>query len=175
MNRTITALLLTYLSPLAFAAPLSADQYDNFWRFTPVASDTLSILNLRTINANGRYFWIGKDTTTYCPLQDIPCPPGNETVLDVSGGGAALVSSPYSWRFHDMLSTPSFFVSFNCLLASIPSKEKRHKSSLAYSPLILLFIHRMSQFLVDNPSTSSRVEPLVSHKRTPSTFGTAPS
>ena len=94
MKLTITALLLTYLPFLAFAAPLSAYQYDNLWRFTPVARDTSPILNLRTINANGRHFWIGKNTTTYCPLEDIPCPPGNETVLDVSGGGAALVSSP---------------------------------------------------------------------------------
>ncbi|MCJ1426135.1 hypothetical protein MMC29_004037 [Sticta canariensis] len=90
MKLTITALLLTSFPPLVFAAPLSADQYDNFWRFTPVASDTSPILNLRTINANGRHFWIGKNTTTYCPLLDIPCPPGNETVLEVSGGGAAL-------------------------------------------------------------------------------------
>lgn len=96
MKLATSALVLAFISPLVLAVPLSPNQYNNLWRFKPIASVTSGVLNLRGINASGRHFWIGKDTSTYCPLQDIPCPPGNETVLDVSGGGASLVSSPYS-------------------------------------------------------------------------------
>lgn len=90
MKLALSTPLLAFISPFALSAPLSPDQYDNFWRFTPIASDTLDGLNLRGINANGRHFWIGKATSTYCPVRDYPCPPGNETVLDVSSGGASL-------------------------------------------------------------------------------------
>lgn len=99
MMLSISALLLAFIPPLAITVSLSADQYNNFWRFIPVATDTLAILNLRGIHANGRHFWIGKQNSAYCPLQDVPCPPGNETVLDVSGGGASLVSNPSLWCF----------------------------------------------------------------------------
>lgn len=97
MKLALSTPLLAFISPLALSALLSPDQYDNFWRFIPIASDTLDGLNLRGINANSRHFWIGKATSTYCPVRDYPCPPGNETVLDVSSGGASLVRSPYSW------------------------------------------------------------------------------
>lgn len=86
--------LLGFIGALALAAPLSPDQYNILWRFTPIATDTVNALTLRGINANGRHFWIGKGTSTYCPLQGIRCPPGNDTVLDVNSGGASLVSSP---------------------------------------------------------------------------------
>lgn len=106
MKLAISTFLLAFVLSLVSAAPLSADQYNNLWRFKPIAGAISSILNLRGIHANGRHFWIGKETSTYCPLQDVPCPPGNETVLDVSGGGASLVRSSYSWCFslvvHDM-------------------------------------------------------------------------
>lgn len=101
MKFTIGAMVLASNMPtLAFATPISADQYNNLWRFTPVASETSGTLNLRSINANDRHFWIGRETSTYCPLQGARCPLGNNTILDVSGGGASLVSGCYSlWVF----------------------------------------------------------------------------
>ena len=76
-----------------------------------------SPIQYSSVNANGQGFWLGKNTSTYCPLHGaasceqgknvksnhwqfrlskttIPgvCPPGNQTVVDVLNGFASLVS-----------------------------------------------------------------------------------
>lgn len=97
MHTTIA--LLCSLLPLALGSPLAPRQASEFppTTFGAIAARSASPIHLQSINANGQAFWIGKPTASYCPLTNQTlCPPGNETVFAVGGGGASLVYlSPY--------------------------------------------------------------------------------
>ena len=54
-----------------------------------IAAHSASPIHLSPVNAAGQAFWIGKDTSSYCPLTPSSnCPPGNETVISVFGDTA---------------------------------------------------------------------------------------
>lgn len=54
-----------------------------------LSSRSASPVHLLPMNANGGAFYLGGNTSTYCPPQVGSCPPGTQTVL--APGGAALV------------------------------------------------------------------------------------
>ncbi|KAL8865251.1 MAG: hypothetical protein Q9174_006987 [Haloplaca sp. 1 TL-2023] len=85
------------LIPLALGSPIEVRNNDTPAppapiTFGAIAARSASPIHLQSINANGRAFWIGKNTTTYCPLKpESNCPPGKDTIFSVgSGGGAGL-------------------------------------------------------------------------------------
>ncbi|BDD55827.1 hypothetical protein MPDQ_004900 [Monascus purpureus] len=53
-----------------------------------LSSRSASPVHLLPMNANGGAFYLGGNTSTYCPPQVGSCPPGTQTVL--APGGAAL-------------------------------------------------------------------------------------
>lgn len=58
--------------------------------FTVMAIRSASPIHYMQMNAAGQKFWLGGETTSYCPTQVVPnCPPGNQTVF--APGGNALV------------------------------------------------------------------------------------
>ena len=51
-----------------------------------IATHSASPVHLQSVNAAGQNFWIGKDTSSYCPLTPASsCPPGTDTVISVFG------------------------------------------------------------------------------------------
>lgn len=63
----------------ASQALLSTTQQSTY-TLTALNSGAPSTLHNHTIVANGQHFWVGKNTTAYCPLgDDSACPPGKET------------------------------------------------------------------------------------------------
>lgn len=90
-----SGILLSSLLSLALGSPISPRQDDNYTpplTFGVIAARSASPVHLRSVNANGNAFWIGKDTQTYCPqIPNLVCPPANETqqtVFAVGDGGA---------------------------------------------------------------------------------------
>ena len=89
-----------------FAAPLlprDDASSSSLAYFTTLAAHSSSPIHNRTVNANGYGFWIGKETKSSCPVQNITdCPVGNVTVMAVNGtrGTCILVRSwaPLSGR-----------------------------------------------------------------------------
>ncbi|KAL8685469.1 MAG: hypothetical protein Q9218_007740 [Villophora microphyllina] len=83
---------LCTLLPLALSNPITPRQtYVPPITFGAIAARSTSPIHLQSINANGQAFWVGKNTTTYCPLTNqTECPPGTETVFAVGSGGASL-------------------------------------------------------------------------------------
>jgi hypothetical protein len=60
--------------------------------FSLIAARSGSPIHLQSINANGQAFWIGKDTSSYCPTSVVTnCPAGTVTALEVENGGCAMV------------------------------------------------------------------------------------
>lgn len=61
-----------------------------------IATRSASPIHLQSVNASGQAFWIGKPTSSYCPLVPASsCPPGTDTVISITGdakhpGGASL-------------------------------------------------------------------------------------
>ncbi|MCJ1468044.1 hypothetical protein MMC07_006670 [Pseudocyphellaria aurata] len=61
-----------------------------------IATHSASPIHLSSVNAAGQNFWIGKETSTYCPLTPASsCPPGKDTIISVTGdqahpGGASM-------------------------------------------------------------------------------------
>lgn len=54
-----------------------------------IAAHSASPIHLQLVNAAGQAFWIGKDTSSYCPLTpSSDCPPGKDTVISVFGDAA---------------------------------------------------------------------------------------
>ena len=54
-----------------------------------LATHSASPIHLQIVNAAGQNFWIGKDTSSYCPLTPASsCPPGNSTIIAVFGDEA---------------------------------------------------------------------------------------
>lgn len=90
MKVPTTMIYLAGLTGLGLASPLSARQ-ETRARFSIIAARSASPVHLQSVVANGRGFWIGKETATYCPSQVSQCPPGDVTVLDYYQGGLSLV------------------------------------------------------------------------------------
>ncbi|KAI4166452.1 MAG: hypothetical protein LQ343_008040 [Gyalolechia ehrenbergii] len=78
---------------MVLSSPISPrqDDYTPPVYFGVIAARSASPIHLQAVNASGQAFWIGKDTTTYCPLTNqANCPRGTDTVFAVGGGGASL-------------------------------------------------------------------------------------
>jgi hypothetical protein len=80
------AILATSILTLA-AAAIAQDQPP---RFTLVTASSNSALHMKTVNASGQQFWVGKPTASYCPVEQVGtgCPAGS--ITSVSGGNITL-------------------------------------------------------------------------------------
>lgn len=95
--------LLASLPFLAAAAPAPVSSGP----ISLIAARSASPIHLAPINAAGQAFWIGKKTSSYCPL-NLPtsCPKGTSTVIgvygDVAHPGTAYLSKsfPSIWLYH---------------------------------------------------------------------------
>ncbi|MCJ1269421.1 hypothetical protein MMC22_009313 [Lobaria immixta] len=71
-------------APAASSAPVA-----NSGPIGLIATHSASPIHLSSVNAAGQNFWIGKDTSSYCPLTPASsCPPGKNTVIEVLGDQA---------------------------------------------------------------------------------------
>lgn len=108
MKSSTAAFLLASICALTSASPVKSRQTTESSAFTIVAARSGSPIHLQTVQASGQAFWIGKETTTYCPPQvdaEGNCPPGTQTVLAGGDSTISLVSKiPSSYRF----SSPAF-------------------------------------------------------------------
>ncbi|KAL4907403.1 hypothetical protein BDW74DRAFT_123930 [Aspergillus multicolor] len=59
--------------------------------FTVMAARSASPIHFLPLTASGQSFYLGGNTTTYCPLPASQCPPGNTTVLAGNGGSLSVV------------------------------------------------------------------------------------
>ena len=82
-----TPALLSIL-PLALAAPL-AERQTSSSAFGVIAARSTSPIHLQSVQANGRAFWIQKETTTYCPSPTVDCSgfENSTTIFAVQNGG----------------------------------------------------------------------------------------
>jgi hypothetical protein len=81
------SLALSLLLPLLAAAAPTAPENPPFG---VMAGRSASPIHLLAMNAAGQKFWLGGETTSYCPLPE-GCPAGTSTVF--SPGGYGLVST----------------------------------------------------------------------------------
>lgn len=82
-------ILFIYVPLLAVAASINNKSPYEFRSIKPASN-----IHLNKINANGGYFWIGKPTTSYCPLFSASlCPKGIDTSFYVDKYGFALLVS----------------------------------------------------------------------------------
>lgn len=59
-------------------------------------SSSTAPIHLQPINAADNAFYIGRETVTYCPLEQYgACPAGNVTAIEVGGGRASMVCNPH--------------------------------------------------------------------------------
>lgn len=86
MKAVIASLALPLL---AAAAPVAQAGDTNPPPFGVMAIRSASPIHYMQMNAAGQKFWLGGHTSSYCPTQVNPCPPGNQTVF--AAGGNALV------------------------------------------------------------------------------------
>lgn len=89
-----STVLLSSILPVVLSSPVIPRQASSYppITFGVIAARSASPVHLQSVNANGLALWIGKETATYCPLTNTTeCPPGDETVFAVGGGGASLV------------------------------------------------------------------------------------
>ncbi|KAL8832466.1 MAG: hypothetical protein Q9170_004877 [Blastenia crenularia] len=91
-----SSFLLSSLLPLAIGSPLSPRRSDDYPPYVPpvtfgvIAARSTSPIHLQSVNANGTTFWIGKDTSIYCPLANqTDCPNGTDTIFAVGSDGRA--------------------------------------------------------------------------------------
>lgn len=71
-------------APAASAAPVASSGPIGL-----IATHSASPIHLSSVNAAGQNFYIGKDTSSYCPLTPASsCPPGKDTVISVFGDEA---------------------------------------------------------------------------------------
>ncbi|KAB8233449.1 hypothetical protein ETB97_000718 [Aspergillus alliaceus] len=77
------ALAPSFLLPLLAAAAPTAPENPPFG---VMATHSASPIHLLPMNAAGQKFWLGGETTSYCPLPE-NCPPGNQTVFAPGGYG----------------------------------------------------------------------------------------
>ncbi|KAL4948971.1 hypothetical protein BDW69DRAFT_84457 [Aspergillus filifer] len=74
----------------ALPAATSNSQAEQPAAFTVMAARSASPIHFLQMNAAGQSFWLGGETSSYCPLQS-GCPPGNQTVLAGNGGSLSVV------------------------------------------------------------------------------------
>ncbi|KAI4113551.1 MAG: hypothetical protein LQ345_005495 [Seirophora villosa] len=92
LSQTVVCSFLFALRALSSPITPREDSSSPRVTFGIIAARSASPVHLRSVNANGGAFWIGKETASYCPLTDqSQCPPGNSTVLAAGGGGASMV------------------------------------------------------------------------------------
>ena len=85
------AALLSSLPVLAAAAPASFEARTPSPVLTLIAARSASPIHYQPVNANGRAFWIGKHTASYCPQPPVTqCPAGDSTALIAEDGAASL-------------------------------------------------------------------------------------
>lgn len=110
--------LTVALPLLAAAAPAPAASSAPVASSGPIgllATHSASPIHLSSINAAGQNFWIGKDTSSFCPLTPASsCPPGKRTVIAVLGDEAHPGTAAMGKPFFKKSSTP-------CLLPPNPS------------------------------------------------------
>lgn len=88
-----TFILTSFLPILASSnpLPLSPRQTTILNPFSLIAGRSGSPIHLSAINANGESFWIGKNTASYCPTEEVSdCPAGIYTELLAGDGGASM-------------------------------------------------------------------------------------
>ena len=85
------AALLSYLPVLAAAAPAYFEARTPSPILTLIAARSASPIHFQPVNANGRAFWLGKPSASYCPQPPVTqCPAGTSTTLIVNDGAASL-------------------------------------------------------------------------------------
>lgn len=125
MKVPTTIIYLAGLTGLGLASPLSPRQ-ETRARFSIIAARSASPVHLQSVVANGRGFWIGKETATYCPSQVSQCPPGDVTVLDYFDGSLSLVCRYSILDFCHLLSriNPSDLLIFSAQDVSVPGGQR---------------------------------------------------
>lgn len=80
---------------LAAAAPTTQATTDANPAFGVMAVRSGSPIHYSQLNAAGQKFWLGGQTSSYCPTEVVKnCPPGNQTVL-APGGNALVCNTTY--------------------------------------------------------------------------------
>ncbi|KAL8990976.1 MAG: hypothetical protein Q9177_000496 [Variospora cf. flavescens] len=99
--------LLPFFLALGLSSPIASREESSASpiTFVIIAARSASPVQLQPVNANGNAFWVGKETTSYCPLTDqTRCPQGKSTIFAAGGGGASMVCVTLipleSSRFH---------------------------------------------------------------------------
>ncbi|KAL9101457.1 MAG: hypothetical protein Q9163_003288 [Psora crenata] len=99
-STTFTVLIFTTLFPhLISPSPLlsleSRQAASEPVRLTLKASSPKAAFDHKPINANSQGFYIGRRTSSYCPtsVENLVCPPGNVTAIQVGSGGGASMDS----------------------------------------------------------------------------------
>lgn len=145
----LSSLIFTSLLPLfASTNPLPLESRQSTLNpFTLIAGRSGSPIHLSSINANGESFWIGKNTASYCPLEEVvDCPAGIYTELLAGDGGASMASLPLYTHIHTYIHT--YYIS-NC-------KNNSNATN-----------HSTPKYPAVKPSTSSRPAPSPSPSPTP--------
>lgn len=73
-----------------------------------IATHSTSPIHLSSVNAAEQNFWIGKDTSSYCPLNPAStCPPGKDTIISVLGDQAHPGTASMCKLYSHPISSPS--------------------------------------------------------------------
>ena len=92
--KVILSCFLLLLLPFFSAAIPVPDDGDDLPPFTVIAARSGSPIHLQEMTASGLSFWLGGQTSSYCPGDIVPnCPPGDRTVF--APGGSAMVPAPF--------------------------------------------------------------------------------
>ncbi|OKO98732.1 hypothetical protein PENSUB_8983 [Penicillium subrubescens] len=114
---------------LAVAAPTPQATTDANPPFGVMAVRSASPIHYAQLNAAGQKFWLGGQTSSYCPEQVQNCPPGNQTIL-APGGNSLDVEVPGGQQVYvDPTGALSFTQAHS---ASIPAGSS--VGNLAYQP-----------------------------------------
>lgn len=92
---------ILFVLPLALALPTNGNAKRSQGAFTVMSARSASPVHLLPLNADGSYFYLGGEASTYCPetvSKVAPCPKGDVTAF--VGNGAALVSPWNSILYH---------------------------------------------------------------------------
>lgn len=160
MKSSTAALLLASIGSLTSASPVKSRQTTEPSAFTIIAARSGSPIHLQTVQASDRAFWIGKETTTYCPPEvdaEGSCPPGTQTVFEGGESTLSLVS-----HIFPSCRTPRPCLFFHILVLRLASQERTTKPSTHFA-----LFSRMSAFPAASESTSSPPEPWGSPRPIP--------
>jgi hypothetical protein len=83
---------------LAVAAPTPQATTDANPPFGVMAVRSASPIHYAQLNAAGQKFWLGGQTSSYCPEQVQNCPPGNQTIL-APGGNSLVRDTAYNTHY----------------------------------------------------------------------------